>query len=259
MTIAQPVQSQTGSLCQSTLARVSLSGFRINNDAQIRIIRFGSEQQPLLVVDDFLEEPDSLRDYAAEQAEFKRNKDFYPGIKAAVPDDYSDALCNSYEGLLARIYAPENRAEAAISECSFAISTQAAEDLLPIQCIPHFDSGDNNQIAMVHYLCGTAFGGTSFYRHRKTGYESVDQKRLPEYQRCLSRQATTSGLPPKAYINGSTDLFEKLYEVEARYNRAIFYRSTLFHSGNINPEAGLSADPRRGRLTVTSSIGLNNN
>ena len=62
------------------------------------------------------------------------------------------------------------------------------------------------------------------------------------------------GPPPAAYIAGDTPLFERFEHVEARYNRALVYRSMLLHSGAIGPDASLSADPSTGRLTVTAFL-----
>src|SRR5215510_5790806 len=77
----------------------------------------------------------------------------------------------------------------------FALATLGAADAQPIQKIPHRDSPDPNRLAMVHYLCRGNFGGTGFFRHRATGYESVDASRQLIYESTAKRElaATTPG------------------------------------------------------------------
>jgi hypothetical protein len=134
------------------------------------------------------------------------------------------------------------------------MTTEATACLIPIQCIPHYDSSDTHQFAVVHYLCGEHHGGTSFYRHRQTGYESISAARSGQYIKTLDREATSRGLPKADYINGDSELFERVASVDAKFNRAIFYCSNLLHSGNIQAANGLNSDPRIGRLTATTSL-----
>ena len=60
-----------------------------------------------------------------------------------------------------------------------------------------------NQLAFIHYLFKANLGGTSFYRHRKTGFESIDQERKPEYMRQVELEAHGPDTPPAEYINGT--------------------------------------------------------
>lgn len=59
-------------------------------------------------------------------------------------------------------------------------------------------------------------------------------------------------------MNGSNNMYEQIYSVEAKMNRAIIYPSNALHSGNINPVMGLSSEPRKGRLTIGSFIEIKN-
>ena len=52
------------------------------------------------------------------------------------------------------------------------------------------------------------------------------------------------------YLNGSNRYFERLAQVPAAWNRMLFYNSDLYHSGDIAHPERLSAEPRRGRLTL---------
>lgn len=54
------------------------------------------------------------------------------------------------------------------------------------------------------------------------------------------------------FIRGDTALFERNASVPAKFNRAIYYRSKLLHSGDIPANIAMPADPRRGRLTANT-------
>ncbi|QBE65819.1 hypothetical protein EWM63_24920 [Pseudoduganella lutea] len=133
-----------------------------------------------------------------------------------------------------------------------SLATTPQEALRPIQSLPHFDSVERNLIASVHYLCDERFGGTSFYRHRSTGFESMDAQRIAGYAPRLKQEVMRQGARSFTYIRGDTALFERTASVNAKFNRAIFYRSNLLHSGDIAVDAGLSVVPRGGRLTANT-------
>ena len=56
------------------------------------------------------------------------------------------------------------------------------------------------------------------------------------------------------YMNGDSNLFERTGKVDAKFNRAIFYRSNILHSGNVQAGIDLSEDPEVGRLTANTLI-----
>ena len=118
--------------------------------------------------------------------------------------------------------------------------------------MPHFDATSAGQIAVLHYLCDASHGGTAFYRHRSTGFETITPERLQPYIATLSAELERTP-PPQAYVTGDTPLFEQIGAVEARFDRAVIYPSRLLHSGDIRPSS-LSLDPRRGRLTANSFL-----
>jgi hypothetical protein len=122
-------------------------------------------------------------------------------------------------------------------------------DLAIEQRVPHVDTADALQFATVHFLCGAGLGGTGFFRHRATGYETIDAARLPAYRAALDAELAASP-PAPAYINAAgNDQFEGIGAVEARPDRMILYRAGLLHSGLVAVPAADAADPRRGRLT----------
>ncbi|WP_346838446.1 DUF6445 family protein [Microbulbifer sp. SAOS-129_SWC] len=221
---------------------------------RIEVQRLGRERQPLLVIDGLAAEPEALCAFAGSGAPFRaRSGDYYPGVRKPLPAAYAESLCRTLEHSVRETFGLPDSARAQPLLCSLSIATTVPELLRPIQRLPHFDSGDSHQLAVVHYLCPPQFGGTAFYRHRASGFETIDNERLHGYAAQLKQQVLASP-PAPGYASGDSELFKQIGRVEARFNRAVVYRGNQLHSGLIDPAAGLCADPGRGRLTATSFI-----
>ena len=229
--------------------------FALNKNPVITRLALGNEQTPLLIIDNFALSPESLVTFAKDGASFLPDRDnFYPGKRKAAPDEYREHLGSLFLSYVKKAFALEAKiVETVVS--ALAISDLPPEQLRPIQMLPHFDSCASNQFAVVHYLCEREHGGTCFYRHRKTGFERISRSRLARYGAELKQEAIANRLHLNpAYMQGSNNMFEQIHLVEACMNRAIIYPSNLLHSGNINPAAGLSSAPEKGRLTLGSFI-----
>jgi hypothetical protein len=212
--------------------------------------RIGREAQPVAIVDHFHPDPDSLRQ-AAGAAAFEQGRHHYPGIRAALPDDYFAQVGPALRLVLREVFGQAGGTD--LIDASFSIVTTPASALSVPQRLPHVDAVEPNRIALVHYLAPEGGDGTAFYRHRATGFETLDARRAPIYFGQVEAELRRQ-LPPSGYMNGDTPLFEQVDRVPARYNRAVLYRSMLLHSGAISPDAPLSADPGTGRLTVTAFL-----
>jgi uncharacterized protein DUF6445 len=136
----------------------------------------------------------------------------------------------------------------------FSVVTTASRDLLPIQRIPHYDSTDPKLLAAVIYLCDSRFSGTSFYRHRRTGYEEITEVNRENYQIALDHDMRVHGAPPREYMNGDTLLFETIFSNELKFNSAIVYPGRILHAGNIEKRFDTPKDKSGWRLTVTSLL-----
>jgi hypothetical protein len=223
--------------------------------AQIKVYHVGNERQPVIVIDDLVEHPEKLVERAAGGSGFEPSVgDYYPGIRKPVGESYAEAILQGYQSTIYSVFGIEHSLVPAVVLCSFSISTIHPAQLLPIQRIPHFDSSDTNQIACIHYLCEPRHGGTSFYRHRQTGYEAIPEGRFRRYTNTLDRQAPDEAPTNPQYMTGDSALFKCIASYDARFNRALIYRSNVLHSGNIDPNNGLSPDPRDGRLTASTFI-----
>lgn len=227
----------------------------LNKQAKVECQIIGSEQTPLLIIDDLLNDSHWLQqqalagDYQADPA------NFYPGIRCQTPALYQHAL-SVLLLLLQRVYAPKAQ-QLRLLTSAFSLASTPAEQLKPIQMLPHFDTVEPLQLAMVHYLCDASHGGTAFYRHQYTGFERIDAARLPSYATLLKQQAMAARLHENpSYMSGDTHLFQQIAKVEARVNRAIIYPGNLLHSGDIRQIGAKAADPAHGRLTISSFLQL---
>ncbi len=210
--------------------------------------RIGAEGRPIAIVDGFHPDPDALR-LAALAASFEPGRHHYPGIRAPLPADYFARVRPALAPVLREVLGAAGGIE--LLDASFSIVTTPPAALGVEQRLPHVDAVQPGRIALVHYL--SEGDGTAFFRHRATGFETIDAVRSGGYLAALNAALRTDP-PAAAYPFGDTPLFERIAHVEARYNRAVIYRSALLHSGAIAPEAVLDADPATGRLTVTAFL-----
>lgn len=220
----------------------------------VQYLEIGDEASPLIIIDNFVETPEHLVTLANENVNAFQSQasDFYPGIRKPAPAGYQALLCRLPD--LISSHLPDiSNVETLMS--AFSIATTPEQQLRPIQTIPHFDSPDPQQYALVHYLCTKEHGGTSFYHHKSTGFERITTDRLATYGSKIKQEAIAEELhkTPK-YIDGETSLFSRIYQVEAAFNRAIFYPSNLLHSGNIRLSTALNCSPNDGRLTTSSFL-----
>lgn len=215
----------------------------------------GREQNPVLIIDNFFAAPENLITLAKSGTPFVgQATDYYPGLRKVAPDVYAQQSLVALAPIIKGTFNLPQENTARTSLCVFSLATTPPAKLRPIQCVPHIDTHDPNQFAMVHYLCSEHYGGTSFYRHRTTGHETITDIRLEEYFRILKQEVMTGGLPQLEYINGDTPLFERIAKVEVQFNRAIIYRSNALHAGDISEASGLSTNPEEGRLTLNTFI-----
>lgn len=238
-----------------------MDNVQLNDKMQTTLTYVGKEKTPVLVIDNLVTSPETLIDIAcdtnAEKGKYQQDaNNFYPGIRKNVPSQYINMVKQLFP-LLSKSFEIEKASQANVIMSAFSITTLAPRKLRPIQMLPHFDTPADNQLAMVHYFCSKEHGGTSIYRHNKSGFEKITTDRLLDYRLQIKKQAIAEKLHenPK-YINGSSCLFTRVHSVEAKLNRAVIYPSNVLHSGNIQADLGLSNDPKKGRLTISSFIQL---
>lgn len=227
------------------------------DDWDTQLLRFGSEKQPILVIDNFHPGCDQLLDYACNnQGNFEPvTQSSYPGVRIECPKGYSDVIKTIFN-------APQVRSSLGISgepevlSCYFSIITTPEDELELAQKLPHIDAANDTCFALIHYLCDGTFGGTNFYRHIETGYEYIDTSRYLRYQQVLFNQVKHSTNSNASFISGNSRLFELIGGVSALWNRAAIYPGKILHAGVIPDRSKLDLGPKKGRLTTTSIISL---
>jgi hypothetical protein len=225
---------------------------RLHAEFKAATVRVGAEREPVIVIDNFLSDPEVLVEYCARHSDFDGVSDtFYPGSRAPIPPIYSFALRSFLGTVIAQAFGLGD--SVVTGELShFSLVTTQPERLGVVQRMPHFDSTNPKQLALLHYLCRPEHGGTSFYRHRRTRFEHVDAARSRAYASAVAAELAALGPPPAKYICGDDAMFERTHCFAAAFNRVLIYRSINLHSADIGPTYGFEADPRRGRLTANT-------
>lgn len=224
------------------------------SEPKIEARKIGQEEQPLLLIDDFIPSAEALIDFAMQKGSVRPAEGLYPGLRSPAPTNYIDVINEMYADSISSFFGLA-KSQFACGESTFSVVSTPVDKLSLIQRIPHYDKPYKHELAILHYLCPGTFGGTSFYRHRKTGYEFVDEQRAEGYLRTVEAQLAEEGLRDyDGYINGSTELFERIHSVEAKFNRAAIYRCSSLHSGNISSDYEFNFNPRTSRFTVTTFL-----
>jgi hypothetical protein len=224
----------------------------LNSNLTTCVYQLGEERSPLLVVDNFLQDAELLVEHACKQ-QFVQNSSFYPGIRAPAPLAFQSLLLRTLSRQLQQVFDLKGT-KLGLSLCQYSLVTMPANKLKLLQRIPHFDSTKRDELAAVFYLFKEDLGGTSFYRHNKTGYEYIDDARRIPYFKSLESENESDNIPQQGYINGDTELFTRIGEQKGIFNRLIVYRRQILHSGSISSNFIPNTDPRKGRLTINIFI-----
>jgi hypothetical protein len=228
--------------------------FAFNDNAEVRLAQIGRRAIPLTMIDSVLREPQGVAALGFAQSYAEDSSNLYPGLRAPMPEDFSTAFRAWLTPILQRSGMFAGNRVIYRDASFFSVVTTASTDLLPIQRIPHYDSTDPNLFAAVIYLCDTRFSGTSFYRHRKTGYEEITEANCHNYQLALDNDLRIHGVPPQEYVNGDSVLFETIFSTELKFNSAVIYPGRILHAGNIKRQFDPPKDKSNWRLTITALL-----
>jgi len=206
----------------------------VQSDAALnhRALRTAVQDRSLLVLDDFLDDPLAYRAHALALA-YANAEELgtvnFPGVQTAAQDcsaimqRIADAL-----GCDLKWDSPDNGA--------FRVSSAADT----ARCDIHVDSEVRNDIyAAVLYLSlpEHCSGGTSFWRHRETGWErrpSVEQlvaRGYASFREFERRWIPVGRQRPFAQLRDArAAAWDCVFETPMRLNRLIVYRSDFFHA-----------------------------
>lgn len=210
--------------------------FAFNLNAEVELVRIGRRGIKVCVIDNVLHDADDVAALGLAQSYAKDPGNLYPGLRAAMPESFSSPFRGWLTPILQRNGVLESNRAIVRAASFFSVVATASTDLLPIQCIPHYDSTDQDLFAAVIYLCGPEFDGTAFYRHRRTGYEEITEQNASNYQLALNNDMRLYGAPQQGYINADSLLFETVFSNELKFNRALVYPARVLHAAKIEPQ-----------------------
>jgi hypothetical protein len=228
--------------------------FAFNDNAQVKLSCIGQRGIAVTRIDSVLHDPEGVAALGFAQSYAEDRSNLYPGMRAAMPESFSTAFRAWLTPILRRHGVLAANQTINRDSSFFSVVTTASKDLLPIQCIPHYDSADPNLFAAVIYLCDTRFSGTSFYRHRKTGYEEITADNQNNYHLALDSDMLRHGVPKREYMNGASLLFEVIFSNELQFNSAIIYPGRILHAANIEKQLNPPKDKSEWRLTITALL-----
>ncbi|MEW4447715.1 DUF6445 family protein [Qipengyuania sp. JC766] len=211
-----------------------------------RIERFGREREPVVVIDGFSREADEL-ERLGRAARYEAAQG-YPGIRAPFDPRYLQLGAPLFQSLVEEAFGLSG--EIMAERCDFSIVSIPPDRLQDGQRRPHYDGTEPGLLATVHFLGDERDGGTAFYEHRRSGFETVTAEREDEFARLHRRDVEEFGPPPARYHYGDDESYRMIGQIGARRDRLIAYRGRTLHSGHIPMAPDPATARTSGRLTL---------
>ncbi len=226
------------------------------NDVVIQAV--GLSKTPVITINDVgVDWVESLRQHARDLDFSLDRKNYYPGVRCNLPNQYVLAIMSVIAKLVSDVYRIPKNLMPNISQASFSLVTQPEQTLSTAQCMPHFDTTKPYSYAILHYLSPGDHGHTGFFRHLPTGFESISAENRQLYLSEIDRYVDRHGQPKKQYMTSGNNHFELIDKVAYQQHRLAVYPSSLIHSAMILPEKDIHTDPMKGRLTANIFLEFN--
>lgn len=224
--------------------------YAFNPHAKVQWLELGQSRTRALLIDDALADLTQIRRDAA-GAIFREDKaSYYPGIRAELPQAYARTVLEAVYPLLLQLVQPPPDHRLVPQQWYLSLLTTPAEQLQPLQRLPHFDKAEPLHLAILHYLAEGPHGGTGFFRHETTGYEKIVPTQQQQYFSTLQQQLMAQGGAASGFPSAETPFFSLYQQLAYKPNRLLIYPGHLLHSALVKPATDLSADPLNGRLTA---------
>ena len=230
------------------------SVFAFNPNARISSVRAGHTPIAVTLADDVLLRPQQVVEFGLAHQLVEDTGNLYPGVRARLPAEFSRRFVDWLARALQSTDVLQDGSTIKDDASYFSIVSKSSASLLPLQRIPHYDSADPRVFAAVIYLFDRAHSGTSFYRHRATGYERIREDTAQNYKIALGHNMKTMGPPAREYTNGSSALFERIHSVDSVFNRIVIYSGNALHAADIDGGLFAGNENERWRFTITSLI-----
>ncbi|QOL24560.1 hypothetical protein LP316_09330 [Thalassotalea sp. LPB0316] len=218
----------------------------LDNGITMTIVRVGIENTPVVIIDNFpisAQKPTTLDNFAPDE------HSYYPGLRAKLPKEYViKALQSIYLALYDIYQIPKNK-QLKVLDTYYSMITLDESELSLLQRLPHFDSTHEHYFAVLHYLNEQPHGGTGLFRHKATGFESIDDQRIEHYLSICQQEIEDFGEPKQGYPNQSTAQFDCYYQIEYKANRVVIYPGKLLHSTMVDVDKDVTSQLELARLT----------
>lgn len=209
-----------------------------------------------MVVDGLLADPHGVVRFAADQMTFAPGPQgsFFPGERSRGSADYVESFRRHLDEAMRETFGLPANCRMNFTNM-FSLTTTPPADLGRANQMPHVDSVGRRKLGVVHFLFDQPLGGTSFYRHHATGWESLDEEREPRYLAIAMTEMEQKGYGTGYRIERS-GLYDLTFEAVPAMDRLVIFPGHLLHGAGVPDDAELTRDPFRGRLTLNSFIQL---
>ena len=219
-----------------------------------------TDDQICVVIDDFLQNPQEVVDYACTHADqFVMPERAYPGLVLPVGNSLVNNLNQFIQREMSRMF-PFCRGGIDF-HTQYSITTPQPEEFTWIQRLCHTDpqlgAGRVNYAALLYLFDNPDMGGTGFYRWKNMEFwqeMAASQREDPEAGLDVLKEKFHMFRDPPCYMTESNEAADLLDTVPAKFNRLVFYSGELPHSAYISDPGLLSSDPAGGRLTLNCFV-----
>ena len=82
-----------------------LQQFEVNPKFSHQVIKVGQEQTPVIILDDFFINPETIQRFAIEHGAFNHDESsYYPGVRTPLPKPYVIAVLNAIYQMIYDVY-----------------------------------------------------------------------------------------------------------------------------------------------------------
>lgn len=211
----------------------------------------GIEKTPIIIVDNMFKYIDKICESVRVNAKFNvQNGNIYPGLQAGMFRDFGETVLSYAKIAITGEYDGVSKLQCKPYAAFFSMVSSPGAALSFKQRIPHCDHNSPSSFAVMLYLAEGDFGGTAFFKHNKTQFETVDELRKACYATELESLEVNSASEFKGYHSLESPHFTAIGSVPYRQNRLLIYPGNLLHSGLIKDERDVFTSPQQGRLAA---------
>jgi len=213
---------------------IEAEGLALNDRDDMEVQYVEVAGTPALVIDNVYRDPDYVRGLALSLA-YRREAGAYPGYLAFISIS-GNPMLELVNALMAEVlghrvgFTPYYR-----DDFAFAVITKRGDELTDGQRKPHCDGFCAFAGLVYLNLPEQCAGGTSFWRHRRTGLELALGSEGAAQRLALSKELQKEieaepADPGTGYLIASNASWEMTQVLKMKYNRFVFYSSNIFHS-----------------------------